>query len=77
YWTVALALLVYFILRFIISKIKGNYSLVDIAWGGGFVVVAWTGFLSTFSMTAQSITLLVLVTIRGVRLFWHLARRNW
>lgn len=31
YWTVALALLVYFILWFIISKIKGKYSLVDIA----------------------------------------------
>ncbi|HAA8147505.1 TPA_asm: steroid 5-alpha reductase, partial [Listeria monocytogenes] len=28
YWTVALALLVYFILWFIISKIKGKYSLV-------------------------------------------------
>lgn len=77
YGIVALALLVYFVLWFIISKIKGKYSLVDIAWGGGFVVVAWTGFLTTFSVTAQSITILILVTIWGVRLFWHLARRNW
>lgn len=77
YWIVALALLVYFVLWFIISKIKGKYSLVDIAWGGGFVVVAWTGFLTTFSVTMQSLTILILVTLWGVRLFWHLARRNW
>ncbi|MBC1926149.1 DUF1295 domain-containing protein, partial [Listeria innocua] len=77
YWIVALALLVYFVLWFIISKVKGKYSLVDIAWGGGFVVVAWTGFLTTFSITAQSITILILVTLWGVRLFCHLARRYW
>lgn len=77
YWLVAGTLLVYFVIWFIISKIKQKYSLVDIAWGGGFVVVAWTGFLATFSMTTQNITMLILVTIWGVRLFWHLARRNW
>lgn len=77
YWLVAGVLFVYFVIWFIISKVKQKYSLVDIAWGGGFVVVAWTGFLATLSMTIQNITILILVTLWGVRLFWHLARRNW
>lgn len=77
YGLVAAGLFVYFVIWFIISTIKHKYSLVDIAWGGGFVVGAWTGILATFSMTIQNITILVLVTLWGVRLFWHLARRNW
>lgn len=77
YWTVAGTLLAYFIVWFIISISKNNYSLVDIAWGGGFVVVVWVGFLTTLNMTAQGITILVLVSLWGIRLFWHLARRNW
>ncbi len=40
YGIVASSLLLYFIFWFILSKVNNNYSLVDIAWGGGFVVVA-------------------------------------
>lgn len=77
YWTIASTLFAYFIVWFIISTSKNNYSLVDIAWGGGFVVVVWVGFLTTLNMTVQGITILTLVSLWGIRLFLHLTRRNW
>lgn len=77
YGIVAFALLIYFICWFIISKGKRKYSLVDIAWGGGFVVVAWGGLIATDLITLQQLAILVLVTLWGGRLFTHLARRNW
>ncbi|MGF1983278.1 DUF1295 domain-containing protein [Lactococcus taiwanensis] len=77
YGIVASSLLLYFIFWFILSKVKNNYSLVDIAWGGGFVVVAWVGFIFTSSRTLQNELILILVSLWGIRLFVHLARRNW
>lgn len=77
YRIVAFALLIYFICWFIISKGKRKYSLVDIAWGGGFVVVAWVGLIATDLITLQQLAILVLVTLWGGRLFTHLARCNW
>ncbi|WP_086350902.1 DUF1295 domain-containing protein [Candidatus Enterococcus clewellii] len=77
YSITALVLLGYFILWFVISKIKDKYSLVDIAWGLGFVVVAWTGFFLSGQLYVQTGLILLLVTLWGLRLFIHLARRNW
>ncbi|MCI0130277.1 MULTISPECIES: DUF1295 domain-containing protein [Enterococcaceae] len=77
YLTIILALFAYFIIWFIISTIKSNYSLVDIAWGGGFVVVAWVGFLMASPHTIQQILVLLFVTLWGGRLAWHLGLRNW
>lgn len=77
YSITALVLLGYFILWFVISKIKDKYSLVDIAWGLGFVVVAWTGFFLSGQLYVQTGLILLLVTLWGLRLFIHLAGRNW
>lgn len=77
YWIVIVALTLYFISWFAISQAKNNYSLVDIAWPGGYLVVAWVGFLFSFDGTKQELVVLLLVTLWGGRLFWHLARRNW
>ena len=77
YLTIGIVLLIYFLIWFAISTYKKNYGLVDIAWGGGFVVVAWTCYLKTGVHSNQSIIILALVTIWGIRLIWHLARRNW
>lgn len=77
YSIVAASLLVYFLVWFFIARIKENFSLVDIAWGLGFVVVAWVSYLGTIGQTRQTIVILVLVTFWGIRLFWHLSRRNW
>lgn len=77
YLTIGIVLLIYFLIWFAISTYKKNYGLVDIAWGGGFIVVAWTCYLKTGVHSNQSIIVLALVTIWGIRLIWHLARRNW
>lgn len=77
YINIVLSLLIYFIVWFFICLYKKKYSLVDIAWGGGFVVVAWVSYLITGATSLQSTIILILVTLWGGRLFWHLARRNW
>lgn len=77
YWIVALALTIYFISWFGISQYKNNYSLVDIAWPGGYLVVAWVSFIFSYEGTMQERMLLLVVSIWGGRLLWHLARRNW
>ena len=63
-------------LWFIDSVKHKNYGLVDIAWGLNFVLVAITSFIYTLSMSILSIFTLVLVSIWGLRLSYHLWVRN-
>lgn len=51
-------------------------SIVDIFWGTGFVILAWTYFIFTENTSARHWLILILVTIWGLRLSLHLARRN-
>lgn len=55
-----------------------NVSIIDIAWGFGFVVVAWTGFAvaDTFSFDWPHLLLPTVVSAWGLRLTIHLAIRN-
>jgi len=55
-----------------------NVGLIDIAWGFGFVLVAWTCFLSvsTDSPAWPQLLLPCLMTIWGLRLTAYLAYRN-
>ncbi|WP_285013485.1 DUF1295 domain-containing protein [Lactococcus garvieae] len=70
-------LLVYFICWFKVADQKKNYGLIDIAWGGGFVLTACLSYFFNTQITMQNRAILVLVGFWGVRLFVHLARRNW
>lgn len=76
YLLIALALAGYFTIIFIVAQIIHNNSIVDLAWGPGFVIVAWVGYLSMPTKTVLATLVLILVTIWGVRLFAHLAKRN-
>lgn len=63
----------------LISLPMRNVGIVDIAWGSGFVLIAWTTFVVTDraeSPTAVRWLLPALVTIWGTRLSLHLAVRN-
>jgi hypothetical protein len=55
-----------------------NVSIVDIGWGFGFVIVAWTCFLTKgFASPGWSHLLLpIVVTVWGLRLTIYLAIRN-
>jgi steroid 5-alpha reductase family enzyme len=59
----------------LISLPLRNVSIVDIAWGLGFVLVAWTSF-SARPLSESNLLLPLLTTIWGLRLSGYLAWRN-
>ncbi len=75
YLTLALSLLGYMTFWFIVSVFKKRNDVADIAWGLGFVLLAWLSlFISGFSFKAILVN--TLVTIWGLRLAWHIYNRN-
>lgn len=69
-----LVVFIYFSSVFIWAQSIDNYSIVDIAWGPGFAVIAWTQYLSRPADYPLLVPLLV--TLWSLRLFVHIARRN-
>jgi len=51
-------------------------DIADIAWGGGFLVLAVAGQLAAGVASPRGLLLLTLVALWGLRLGWHLARRQ-
>lgn len=72
----ALAIAVVMLTTWVISLLTRNASIVDIVWGLGFVVVAWAVRLTVDGDTGRQNLIVVLVTLWGLRLALHLARRN-
>lgn len=50
----------------------GRYNVVDVAWGLGFVGVAWIGVLIGGGDPLRNWLLTILVTVWGLRLTWHM-----
>jgi len=69
-------MLLCFVLLFILGTIIKNNSIVDIAWGIGIVLVAWFTLLLDFHVLPSQIIMTVLITIWGLRLFYHILKRN-
>ena len=59
-----------------ISLVMRDASIVDIAWGSGFVLVAWVSYWLSDGNATRSLLLTVLTTIWGLRLAFYLAKRN-
>jgi len=80
--TTAVAISVLMALVWALSLVLRDASIVDIAWGLGFVIVAWGAYLtlpdssSAFEGNALRLLIVVLVTIWGIRLAGYLAWRN-
>ncbi len=73
----AIAIVVLMLITWTISIVIKNASIVDIVWGLGFVVVAWTVALGTDSGDTKRRWLLVtMTTIWGLRLAIYLFLRN-
>ncbi|MCF7924400.1 MAG: DUF1295 domain-containing protein [Candidatus Izimaplasma sp.] len=68
----------YFVIFFIVATIIKNNSIVDIGWGLGFVLVAWAlFFIGDMSvLTLEKIIVNVMVSFWGLRLFYHILKRN-
>ncbi len=75
YITLATILFGYMSCWFVVAVVKKRNDVADIAWGLGFVLLAWSSFfLSSFSYLALVVN--SLVTIWGFRLAWHIYNRN-
>ena len=59
-----------------VSLAINDSSIVDIWWGAGFAVLAWTAMALTGTRMSSGWLVSVLVSIWGLRLTVHLARRN-
>lgn len=58
------------------SLVMRDISVVDVAWGLGFVAIAWVVFLVADGAEARKLLVAGLVTVWGLRLSLHLARRH-
>jgi steroid 5-alpha reductase family enzyme len=72
---IGFAIFVYMTVFFIVSLLMKDASIVDIAWGLGFIVVTTLCVLLTERNTAL-ITLWVIILIWGLRLSWHILQRK-
>lgn len=62
---------------FIVSIIRKRNDVVDTAWGLGFVMLAWLSFiLHDFESGLRGILVGILVSIWGLRLAYHIYKRN-
>ena len=77
YLYVFLILFSYFVIWYIIAQVKKNNGLVDIAWGFGFVVTAWSSFLLSGTFNIIKLVISSLVTLWGLRLSTYLFIRNF
>ncbi len=71
-----LVLLVYMSLWFVISLIKKRNDVADVAWGLGFVLLAWVSFFISEVHDVRGILVSLLVSIWGIRLAWHIQARH-
>jgi steroid 5-alpha reductase family enzyme len=75
---VTLGLLLFFYMSawFVFSLIKKRNDVADTAWGLGFVLLAWVSFYLGQAQGARGLLVGLLVSIWGIRLAWHIHRRN-
>jgi steroid 5-alpha reductase family enzyme len=64
------------LLTWLVSVIRRDASIVDIAWGFGFVVVAWVVRFQGDTNTARQWLLVILASVWGLRLTAYLWWRN-
>jgi len=76
----ALIILAYMSLIYLLSLIKKNASIVDIAWGAGFILVILTFYsrllVNHESAGGRKFLTAIMITIWGLRLSWHIYKRN-
>ena len=74
----AIAVLCMVLFVWVVSVGLKDASVVDIAWGSGFVVVAWTAYFTTqvFGESIQRLILPAMVNVWGLRLSGYLFFRN-
>jgi steroid 5-alpha reductase family enzyme len=72
----AAAVVLSFLLLWILSVVMKDVSIVDPAWGPAYVLVALVGLLAGDGDAARRVVLFAIVAIWGLRLGVHLGRRK-
>lgn len=72
-----LAAWVYMTIIWLVSVRLTDASIVDIFWGGGFVVLALVYYALADGYGGRKLLLTALVTVWGLRLSLHIGYRNW
>lgn len=75
YAIIALSLFLYMSVWFIVACLLERNDVADMAWGSAFVIMSWIAYMFS-DHSARSVLVNLLVTLWGVRLTWHIARRN-
>ena len=76
YLTLASVLWGYMSLWFLISLFRKRNDVADVAWGLGFVLLAWTSFFLSGGSGTRGVLVGVLVSVWGLRLALHIHARN-
>jgi steroid 5-alpha reductase family enzyme len=77
YYLILSALLFsYMTLWFVASLIKKRNDVADVAWGLGFVLMAWASYFLSGDSGMRGLLVGILVSIWGLRLAWHIHSRN-
>ncbi len=76
YLTLASLLFLYMSFWFLFSVIKKRNDVADVAWGLGFVLMAWSSYFLVNNYNLKAIIVNSLVSIWGIRLAWHIYVRN-
>ncbi len=76
YLILLVALWSYMTLWFLVSLLKKRNDVADIAWGLGFILLAWISFFLSDSFHARQLLINILITIWGARLAIHIYFRN-
>ncbi len=74
--TLGILLFFYMSLWFVLSLVKKRNDVADTAWGLGCVLLAWVSFFIGQAHGARGLLVGLLVSIWGIRLAWHIHRRN-
>lgn len=70
----ALVLFIFMSLAFLVARSRRRIDTVDVCWGLGFVLVAWSVMVQ--APTGRSLLVAILVTIWGLRLALHIHHRH-
>lgn len=76
YIILAATLFIYMSTWFVVSLLKRRNDVTDVAWGLGFVLLSWMAFFMAGETTLRGILVTILVSIWGLRLAYHIHKRN-
>lgn len=63
-------------LWFVVSLLKKRNDVADVAWGLGFVLMAWASYFISDASGTRGLLVGILVSVWGLRLAWHIRARN-